>query len=88
MNTEYFHACPLCLFSLPELTSQYVIVDLDTGTVTGANVALVHSRYITEDELSNDSLARAAAVEHGFTLYVNLDEKRFGPTLPSGTDQP
>ncbi len=74
MNTEYFYPGNY-VFSLPELTGQYVIVDLDASTVTGANVALVSSRYITEDELSNDSLAIAVAREHGFTLYVNLDER-------------
>lgn len=55
--------------------TSYSIVDLDTGTVLGTNIAIVPSRFITENELSNDSAAISAAKEYGYVLYANLDER-------------
>lgn len=63
------------MFGLSDLTSRYSIVDLDTGTVLGTNIAIVPSRFITENELSNDSAAISAAKEYGYVLYANLDER-------------
>lgn len=63
------------VFGLSDLTSRYSIVDLDTGTVLGTNIAIVPSRFITENELSNDSAAISAAKEYGYVLYANLDER-------------
>ena len=65
----------LNLTRLSDLTSPYNIVDLDTGTVIGTNIAIVPSRFITEDELSNDSAAISVAMERGYVLYANLDER-------------
>jgi hypothetical protein len=54
----------------------WVVIDLDTGTVVGTNIALV--RLPDDDEwresvLCSDTLAVAHAEQHGIPLY-RLDE--------------
>ena len=52
----------------------YVVIDLDTGTVLGTNLVAVQwpkDEELQEEILSSDSAAYKYAEEHGKTLYVH-----------------
>lgn len=59
-----------------DLGGRYAVIDLDTGTVLGTNLALVE---LPEDEqqlegiLSNDAEAFAFAIENGIALQADVE---------------
>lgn len=64
------------LARIEDLTNpQVAVIDLDTGTVLGTNLRLVHIPLDREEEInSSDSAATEFAQQHGYTLYVDTLE--------------